>query len=1029
MTDLLLALDLSGTVLTSRLSSYTDQSVLVESVQPIDLNEAIRLMQAPRPLAPDVQEAFGLSLTRLLLPASIVKCLTDALLAGFVRLRCMMSGKLIGLPVEAIYLPDIGHLGRYGHARVCRHSLTPAANPTPVERVSVLIATADPKSREYGALLEVEKEARSIHLALSQPDCRRISPNLYFHATPAGLGRELATHQPHVFHYAGHGDVPASSGVLVLEGAEEHEHAFLHADRLANMLLDAGTSLAVLGACYSGEAVTSVGIGLAEAGIPAVVAMQQEVGDHCSHLFARAFYAALAEGESLEEAVWQGRMALGKADGDWMAPILITGSPGACPFPRFHERGNLPERMTSYIGRRREIDFVSKKLELERIVTLLGSGGIGKTSLSIEVGKQVGPDFAQGCWFVALDSIPSDDQVVDSIAAVFGIRDSETAMIEQRLFEFLREQNLLLILDNCEHVVAGSQAVVNRVLKECPGVHLLVTTRTLLEAVTDFVIRVEPLSYPTLPDEGPIKASVRETLGTFESTMLFLDRAKSSDSRFQVNEAGLEIVSRIVRRLDGIPLAIELAACRVRMLTLSQIYEMLNEEFHQLDLGKPGKVPRHQTMRATLEWSYGLLTESEQGVLDRLGVFVGSFSLEAAQEIVADSKEERNSCFQILSSLADKSLVVPFELNGRMRYRILETTRHFALGRLTKRNELPILKDRHLKWMERFVEEAFQLLKDGDQTGWNERIVPDHESAIMAIDWALSDGKDPQTAALIARNLHYFWFNGGHLSRATKIYAEILDQLVDVDSPLRVILLAYHGAARVYLGEVSGMEDLHEAHGLAKGQDDFVEYQVVSWLADCAYQVRQDELAITSFQWLIDRAQRLGRKRSEGQSRLNLGDIYLGRGQFPEARRQLEQYLDAKQSEKDDIGVATGCMHLGYLERLEGGANYGRLYLYGIELLSKIGSPYYLGQYLVLAMDLLIPHNPQDAAAIIGYADRIMEESSTPPDRFLGEWISGVRSRILKAIPEGFEKAHRTGRTLTMHHVLGILRANVSWRR
>jgi len=379
---------------------------------------------------------------------------------------------------------------------------------------------------------------------------------------------------------------------------------------------------------------------------------------------------------------------------------------------------NLPQQAARFIGREKELAGLKRLLTTSRLLTLTGSGGCGKTRLSLQLAAESLESFPDGVWLVELAPLADPALVARVVASVLGIREELGKPIVQTLTEYLWDQRLLLLLDNCEHLLDGCAALVDAVLRQCPQVTLLASSREALRIGGEQAYRVPSLS---LPD--PNQANTPAAVTPFEAVQLFLARAQLVCPDFQVTDQNSKTLASICRQLDGIPLAIELAAARVRSLSIEEINRMLDQRFLLLTGGSRTALPRQQTLRAALEWSHALLTSAERTVFRRLSVFAGGFSLELAQEVASDDATDKWQVLDHLAALVDKSLVV-VDIGDLPRYRMLETTRVYAMEQLVVVGEKDLIAFRHAdsfavlfeaacaeRWTARSTTDSFARLK------------------------------------------------------------------------------------------------------------------------------------------------------------------------------------------------------------------------------------------------------------------------------------------------------------------------------
>ena len=351
--------------------------------------------------------------------------------------------------------------------------------------------------------------------------------------------------------------------------------------------------------------------------------------------------------------------------------------------------GNLPAEATSFIGRRRELADVRKKLSGARLVSLVGPGGVGKTRLAVRVATGLGRGFRDGVWLVELADLRDSGQVSNAAMLALDLRDQAATEPLVLLLAYLKDKQLLLVVDNCEHVIAAAAQLIGEVMRAAPGVRVIATSREPLSLDGEHVIPVPPLELPSGQPAAPL-----DQLRQNEAVMLFTERAAAASGRFELMESNRSAVVEVCRRLDGLPLAIELAAVRTRALTAEQIRDRLNDRFGLLTGGGRAALPRHQTLQTTIEWSYELLNAGERTLLGRLCVFGGRFTLEDVEAVDTSDVESAVQSLDALSSLVDKSLVMKEDVSGLACYRLHETMREFARLKLRNAGEEAAVEDR-----------------------------------------------------------------------------------------------------------------------------------------------------------------------------------------------------------------------------------------------------------------------------------------------------------------------------------------------
>jgi len=505
---------------------------------------------------------------------------------------------------------------------------------------------------------------------------------------------------------------------------------------------------------------------------------------------------------------------------------------------------NLPVQLTSFIGRARELGQLKRLLAEHRLVTLTGAGGAGKTRLAAQVSAEIVAGYPDGAWWVDLAPLASTDLLAETVLGVLGIHDAPGRPAEQRLSAHLAGRSLLLVLDNCEHVLATAAGLTEAALRAAPGVAVLATSREPLGVPGEVAWRVPPLS---LPDPGtPVET---EALGSYEAVRLFVDRALQARPNFGVTNETAPVVAEICTRLDGIPLAVELAAARVRLLSPAQILAGLEDRFRLLTGGARGVVARQQTLEASVEWSHDLLSDEERVLFRRLGVFAGGFDLNAAETVCSGAGgPESHRVLDLLDSVVAKSLVVMDEGNtGVSRFRLLETIRQFANLQLRRAGEMEMQRDAHLRFYATAAAEAEASLLSVSPAVL-ERASADQDNYRAALEWALAGG-DADVALGLARALGCILVHRGR-HREARDWAERALALGESSPLARSRARWVLGWAQWFQCDFEGVA-VTAAEGLAEAKEsgDIAAigraYQVCSWIqmytdpAECRVSLRE----------------------------------------------------------------------------------------------------------------------------------------------------------------------------------------------
>ncbi len=438
---------------------------------------------------------------------------------------------------------------------------------------------------------------------------------------------------------------------------------------------------------------------------------------------------------------------------------------------------NLPIQMTSFIGRENEIAEIKQELSAHHLVTLTGSGGTGKTRLSLQVAADLLGQYEDGVWFIELAPLTDPALVVQGVASTFGLKEEAGRSLETALKDYLREKSLLLILDNCEHLIAACAQFADTFLHACPKLKILASSREALGIAGESAYHVPSLSVPD-PNHLP---SI-ETLSQYDAVRLFIDRAVMVQPAFAITNQNAPALAQICYRLDGIPLAIELAASRVKALKVEDLEKRLDDRFRLLTGGSRTALPRQQTLRALIDWSYDLLSEPERLLLRRLSVFAGGWTLEALESVCADNDIvgaslalARDDILDLTTHLVDKSLIILDEQAKGTRYRILETIRQYAREKFLESGEGLDVRNRHLDYFLSLAERAEPEVQGAEQQAWLDRLEVDHDNFRAALEWSLGGEETRAEAGLrMAGSLWWFWFMRGYSNEGGEWLERIL---------------------------------------------------------------------------------------------------------------------------------------------------------------------------------------------------------------------------------------------------------------
>jgi predicted ATPase/class 3 adenylate cyclase len=598
-------------------------------------------------------------------------------------------------------------------------------------------------------------------------------------------------------------------------------------------------------------------------------------------------------------------------------------------------RHNLPVQLTSFIGREKEMEELKQSILTHRLVTLTGSGGTGKTRLALQVAADMLDQFPHGVWFVELAPLTDPDLIPTTILSAIGIPEQPGMTILQLLMDYLREKKIFLVLDNCEHLIEACAKLADRLLSNAHMLKIMTTSREALGIKGEVVWQVPSL---TLPDVKQLPTI--EQLSQYEAVQLFIERATLVQPHFMVTKENAPAIAQICFRLDGIPLAIELAAARVRALSVDQIAKRLDDRFRLLTGGSRTALERHQTLRAAIDWSYNLLSTEERRLLSRLSIFAGGWTLEAAEQVCAGNNHiSSHDVLDLLTHLVDKS----FGILDESRYRMLETTRQYAREKLFESEDGEMLRDQHLAYFLDLAEQADKEIHGPNQIEWMDRLEKDHDNFHLALDWSVSN-KQTEFALRLLGALSWAWGWRGYFSEIQswfdKMYA-----LPDIhDYPgLYATLLNHIGFRLWYSGDLRNAKSvLEEARQIwlnlgVDGEGGLAE--TLDFLGLVALSGEEENMAAGS---LLEESFELHQKHEDqwGMAMVmnDLGFFATFQGHYAQAEEQYMKSLTKFEELGDKLGVGFVLNGLGELSRLLGDyERAGRFYKQNLEFFQELG--------------------------------------------------------------------------------------------
>ena len=563
---------------------------------------------------------------------------------------------------------------------------------------------------------------------------------------------------------------------------------------------------------------------------------------------------------------------------------------------------NLPAQVTSFVGRDREMAEVKRLIEASRLLTLTGPGGTGKTRLSLQAAAEVLDRFPHGVWLVELSTLSQEDEIPDAIINAVGIRGVAEKLALTTLLEALRTRQLLLVLDNCEHLVAAVARIVTTLLRGCPQLRVIASSREVLNVEGETLWALAPLSLPEVGRGAPLPPM--DELERLEAVQLFVERATAVRPDFRLTMENAAQVAQICWRLDGLPLAIELAAARVKLLTLAQILERLDHRFRLLTGGSRAALPRQQTLGALIDWSYYLLSEPEQTLLRRLSVFVVGRTLEAAEAVCGVDGLDPMDIFDQLNSLADKSLLtVESGPGGETRFTMLESIWDYADDKLVEKGEAAKFRRRHLDYFVTFAETAEPHLTGPEQQAWLEKVAADHYNLNRAVQTSLESPETVELGLRIMGALCRYLEVRSYLTEGYALFQELFEKAGDSAAPT-VCGKAHFGAGRLSWAQdrdEAARQHFLAAHDLyaAAGQKQEAAL-ALAFLGNTERNDGRNAQAHEYFTAAFKAAEELGSTRVRLAALNGLGTLLSFEGDFAKSKEMKEECLAGFKAMGDD---------------------------------------------------------------------------------------------------------------------------------
>ena len=599
---------------------------------------------------------------------------------------------------------------------------------------------------------------------------------------------------------------------------------------------------------------------------------------------------------------------------------------------------NLPAQLATFIGRQNEMQMVHDFIGQHRLVTLTGAGGCGKTRLACEVAIQLLPEFEDGVWFVDLSPIAIENLVVKEITEALKIAEEPDKPLIDTLIEKIKDQNLLIILDNCEHLITACAETAGKLVKSNPNLQILATSRKALNIKGEKVWRV-----PSLTLLDPKTVIDTESAKSSEAVLLFTDRAQLNNPEFQLESENVSDVVTICNKLDGIPLALELVASRTRHMNAEMILERFENRFDQLSSSDPGTSKRQQTLQATIEWSYNLLSENEKRLFTRLAVFSGGFDITAAEEVCSDETLPKESVLDMLSQLIDQSLVYNVKAADHgLRYKRLETLRQFAMQKLQLEKEEDSIRSQHLLFYLKLAEQAYEEQFES-QLKWLNKLEEEHDNLITALNWSYKQSSE--YFYMLSGYLGWFWLNHSHIRLGMEFLKKVLSEDT-IDSQAYARNLYSLGSLMWYTAESpKAVNYLTESLQIWRQHKNLFEEAIVLQKLTTATHASGDfEASLKYGNQGLEIARKLGKPGLFNASLQSVCASLTWSKEYEKVKPLLKELLISSQELEQSSGIATA--HHFIADSAQGTGNYieaEKEYCQVISLAIKFGMPHQVG--------------------------------------------------------------------------------------
>jgi non-specific serine/threonine protein kinase len=683
----------------------------------------------------------------------------------------------------------------------------------------------------------------------------------------------------------------------------------------------------------------------------------------------------------------------------------------------------VPVPPTSFVGRETELTEIRRLLGSTRLLTLTGAGGVGKTRLAMQVAARIASGYPDGVWLVELASVEEERLVAPAALAALGLREVSDQPPLDTLAAHLRARTALLVLDNCEHVLGAAAALADAIVHAGLGLRVLATSRELLGTSGELAWRVPSLAVP--PDD---RSLAPDSLVTYAAVALFENRAHLVRPNFRITSANARAILQICRRLDGIPLALELAAARVRVLTAEEIASRLDDMFRILTSGSRTAPGRQQTLRASLDWSHGLLSRPEQDLFRRLGIFAGGWGLDAAEAVCTGEAIATADVLDLLTSLVDKSLVMAEEdsqQRGHMRYWMLEPVRHYSLERLNTSRDTRGTSARHTRYYLALAEPVEPRWSGPEETGWFTRIESEEDNLRLVLRRTLDQG-DIASNLLLCVRLARFWVARGSMEEGLRWLEDGLARSSEVTPALRIRALgtaAHLAIMASAFDRLAVFVDFWLTAARELGDDEAESH--ANWYRAgyliAAHGDIEGAICLAEECLTFERTRPHSCEFSDVTVMMNLAWLLLRRGDTQRARELFVEVVTLATSRGNKVEEAMGVAGQGFIAHLDGDVSLAlRLVRRALVLAHEFGHRVFVGFFMdVLAVVAAACVQVERAGRLFGAAEALQEAIHVPRNLFVHTALGPLHDRAVGAMRSGpeadrFVAAWESGRSQSM---------------